>query len=197
MRKYFLMSVVLFLTFSAANPARAVPISYTFEGVGTGSLGGTAFTSEQFTISVSADTDLVVVPFPGSSLSRTENLAANISFSGGSGGIFTVPTSTVVRRDLGDIIFGRLDFNLALFSTFRPEYMSYDLISDIGPLTDLNPEIPLNQFSNVPLDTGLLTFSSIDTITFQAAVVPIPAAVWLFCSGLLGMIGIARRKKAA
>ena len=27
-------------------------------------------------------------------------------------------------------------------------------------------------------------------------VVPIPAAVWLFCSGLLGLVGIARRKKA-
>jgi hypothetical protein len=27
--------------------------------------------------------------------------------------------------------------------------------------------------------------------------VPLPAAVWLFGSGLLGMIGIARRKKAA
>jgi len=29
------------------------------------------------------------------------------------------------------------------------------------------------------------------------AVIPIPAAVWLFGSGLLGLIGIARRKKAA
>lgn len=35
------------------------------------------------------------------------------------------------------------------------------------------------------------------TQTVSAAVVPIPAAAWLFGSGLLGMIGIARRKKAA
>lgn len=34
------------------------------------------------------------------------------------------------------------------------------------------------------------------TIVTQA-VVPIPAAVWLFCSGLLGLIGIARRKNTA
>jgi len=27
--------------------------------------------------------------------------------------------------------------------------------------------------------------------------VPLPPAIWLFCSGLLGLIGIARRKKAA
>lgn len=30
-----------------------------------------------------------------------------------------------------------------------------------------------------------------------SSVIPIPAAVWLFGSGLLGMVGIARRKKAA
>jgi hypothetical protein len=31
----------------------------------------------------------------------------------------------------------------------------------------------------------------------DVAAVPLPAAVWLFCSGLLGLVGIARRKKAA
>ena len=30
----------------------------------------------------------------------------------------------------------------------------------------------------------------------RAPVVPIPAAVWLFGTGLLGLIGVARRKKA-
>jgi hypothetical protein len=29
------------------------------------------------------------------------------------------------------------------------------------------------------------------------APVPVPAAVWLFGSGLLGLVGVARRKKAA
>ena len=31
----------------------------------------------------------------------------------------------------------------------------------------------------------------------QQTVVPVPAAVWLFGSGLLGLVGMARRKKAA
>ena len=41
--------------------------------------------------------------------------------------------------------------------------------------------------------TGVQNMDSIiDNIT---AVVPVPAAVWLFGSGLLGLVGIARRKK--
>jgi hypothetical protein len=31
----------------------------------------------------------------------------------------------------------------------------------------------------------------------DVVVVPVPAAVWLFGSGLLGLVGIARRKKKA
>ena len=32
--------------------------------------------------------------------------------------------------------------------------------------------------------------------TINASAVPVPAAVWLFGSGLLGLVGVARRKKA-
>ena len=39
-------------------------------------------------------------------------------------------------------------------------------------------------------------FNGVVTADFGAAI-PIPAAVWLFGSGLLGLAGVARRKKAA
>lgn len=35
------------------------------------------------------------------------------------------------------------------------------------------------------------------TLTIETTPTPIPAAAWLFGSGLLGLVGIARRKKAA
>ena len=38
--------------------------------------------------------------------------------------------------------------------------------------------------------------ASADLFTLNVSAVPIPAAVWLFGSGLLGLIGVARRKKA-
>ena len=40
------------------------------------------------------------------------------------------------------------------------------------------------------------TFVLGDTCATTVAAVPVPAAVWLFGSGLLGLVGVARRKKA-
>jgi hypothetical protein len=57
----------------------------------------------------------------------------------------------------------------------------------------------------VSLDAGLIDvglrntdtgFYSIAFDNFNITLVPVPAAVWLFASGLIGLIGVARRKKA-
>jgi hypothetical protein len=37
--------------------------------------------------------------------------------------------------------------------------------------------------------------NSLTVTSVNSSVVPIPAAVWLFGSGLIGLIGLARRKK--
>lgn len=53
---------------------------------------------------------------------------------------------------------------------------------------------------NGPKDKGSNTELTIagtwDTSSFNVAVVPVPAAIWLFGSGLLGLAGMARRKSA-
>jgi hypothetical protein len=41
------------------------------------------------------------------------------------------------------------------------------------------------------------TFSGSSVVAKLGPVVPVPAAVWLFSSGLLGLVAVARRKKAA
>jgi len=55
---------------------------------------------------------------------------------------------------------------------------------------------------NVPgtvIDNGVFSIELIDQhLTFKGvSAVPVPPAVWLFGSGLLGLLGVARRRKAA
>lgn len=40
------------------------------------------------------------------------------------------------------------------------------------------------------------TFSKLGLYGIEISQIPVPPAVWLFCSGLLGLISISRRKKA-
>ena len=45
--------------------------------------------------------------------------------------------------------------------------------------------------------TGFQETYTLDNMHMATSPIPVPAAVWLFGSGLLGLVGIARRKKAA
>jgi len=59
--------------------------------------------------------------------------------------------------------------------------------------------ITLQFNSTCGADANCVADFTIDNVSIMADVsaVPVPAAVWLFGSGLLGLVGVARRKKAA
>jgi len=67
---------------------------------------------------------------------------------------------------------------------------------------DLDPTEPLdwtNGYWTVGMSTAYYKdwiMSEVPTAMFGSSPVPIPSAVWLFGSGLLGLVGMARRKKA-
>ena len=66
----------------------------------------------------------------------------------------------------------------------------------------VNPPIDTPAFYNGLVNTPAMMPASVPFHTLPGsgcgqAVVPVPAAVWLFGSGLLGLVGMARRKKAA
>jgi len=69
-----------------------------------------------------------------------------------------------------------------------------DLISNgatVPNLVDLSVLGPIDQLILDPsLDPAGLGYDN-----FSFSVVPVPAAVWLFGSGLIGLVGLARRKK--
>jgi len=47
-----------------------------------------------------------------------------------------------------------------------------------------------------PFGGGASTYPGLDSVSLNVSSVPVPAAVWLFATGLLGLVGVARRKKA-
>jgi hypothetical protein len=77
-----------------------------------------------------------------------------------------------------------------VFSSQGPDIKDADLLTALGVPTNT-----LFNFFGFSIETENGTVVSTDII--NTAVVPVPAAVWLFGSGLLGLVGIARRKKAA
>ena len=62
--------------------------------------------------------------------------------------------------------------------------------------------VEISQSMTVSLTPDLFTgwrdfdFPNTTYAVWEVSAVPVPAAVWLFASGLLGLIGVARRKKA-
>ena len=59
------------------------------------------------------------------------------------------------------------------------------------------PFLSVARFQSTPCVVGVGTCTKPNDGSDWVGAVPVPAAVWLFGSGLLGMVGIARRKKTA
>ena len=70
------------------------------------------------------------------------------------------------------------------------------LLAD-GTITDLSALPPNTDYTLLGGDWDFSPFGSISQIGgfYQISNVPVPGAAWLFASGLLGLIGISRRKK--
>ncbi|MDB4409326.1 VPLPA-CTERM sorting domain-containing protein [Gammaproteobacteria bacterium] len=83
-----------------------------------------------------------------------------------------------------------------------------NFFSNVGPLTPPDPRFPTGVIESdiivsphsIFIDLSTSTWESGDFVSFDLigiSSVPLPSALWLFGSGLLGLIGISRRKKAA
>lgn len=124
-------------------------------------------------------------------------LQSAISLSGGgvfdfNGAYFTAAWNTGLNITVDGLLNNSLIYSsISSFNTDAPTWFNLNfsgidklLISAIGGV-------------NAGLG-GAGVFWAMDNFTYNEEIpaVPVPAAVWLFGSGLIGLIGIARRKKA-
>lgn len=80
--------------------------------------------------------------------------------------------------------------NVLLSDVISSMATSYDLTFDVGPGATLGTYL-----IDVLFVGGDGPGAWADTASFDVRVVPIPAAVWLFGSGLLGLVGMARLRR--
>ncbi|MDT8283217.1 MAG: VPLPA-CTERM sorting domain-containing protein [Gammaproteobacteria bacterium] len=107
------------------------------------------------------------------------------------GAYFTSAWNTGLNITVEGLLNGSVIYDSALlFNTDIPTWFSLNF-SAIDAL-----RISAGGGVNAGLG-GSGEFWVMDNFTFNEAIpgVPIPAAIWLFCSGLLGLVGMARRKK--
>ena len=190
-------AVVAFL-FCAAPTAFAVPITYTYAGFGDGTLGQSTFANQAFTISASADTDNITPWVNASEGPQNTHISTTISIVGL--GSFTIHTPS--HTWLSEGCCGGLGADLGpnWITVTEAEWLNvgYGLDTNLAPVSSDSLR-DVVQFGAVLTSGGWLSFSSIPSITFSAALAPLavaePGVVSLVCMGLLGLTLGRRRPK--
>lgn len=184
-----LLRLTIFLALACAGVAEATPITYLYSGSGTGSLGNVSFTNAEFLITAQADTSNITPWVNAGFGPQNTHLLTTIDIGGLGVHTINMPSHTWVVPD-GSV--GGLGENLYLnWVTLSESFLpGYGLDTAYGPVTDTTPW-DVGQFNSVNTTGGLLSFTSISTITFEAILVPEPSAMPSVAGvGLLGCLWI-------
>lgn len=183
---------------AAASLSYASPITYIFQGIGSGSVGSVAFTSVPFSMEQSSNTNLVTGFVNGAaSIFRTPAASgASIAIAGfGMGSLSTATDVLDIQQAPSSFIALAIASTGSDFGGRGTTFDTYNLQSGVGPI------ITTSQFASgftVATTLGTVSISSISNLTFSAVpaafTVPEPGTFLPLGIGLL--LGIAFRRGA-
>jgi hypothetical protein len=189
------MKAILFLASSVI--ALAGPITYTFTGSVTGTLGSTTFSNAALTATLLGDTTNALPDGGGGFVNDIGAGLASISIAGVGSGTFTdlmyafscPPCSGFIELQAQIGGKGALTFT-------DPAFLAYDLTTAIGPIHSAGPTPAFFLPWSDATSFGTFNITSIQSPTFQATLgagVPEPGTLVLVSAALL-LLGITRRR---
>jgi len=201
-------------------PANAATIDYIFTGLGTGTLGTTAFggfpfaPDVSFTFTITGDTTAVTAGSPSGPPDNGNpfrNVGTSATFVSGSLNANLSNTLVNLNNNNQANTFPSVGFfqtspsvvGEALGTPAGGQLGSYDLTTAFAQINSNSPNFVSFIVQTFATDQGNLTFDHISFLTFEAVIrgseVPLPAALPLFATGLgaLGLLGWRRKRKQA
>jgi PEP-CTERM motif len=170
-----------------AAPAGAAPIRYTEEAIGSGSLGGQAFTNAEVLIPASGNTANITHP---GVLIRNAPIIATVSIAGVGSATFTDPIKVEVEQPNSVAI---LQVGFILGTIEANAFATYDLATSFGPLTHGDLYNPGEAFNTTG---GAFILDSVGPATFTAFA-PEPATLALFGMAVLGLAAVRSGRSAS
>jgi hypothetical protein len=181
----------------AAYAAFAGPITFTMTTTGTGTFGGTPFSSAAITVTSTADTGSVFIAggTPPDVDYEVIALTTTIDIAGFAPATFNDQTYWLDPNGSGDIIFGDVGVAelLGLTVVIGP-LATYNLQSSLGPISSAFdfPTEAFNLFQNIQTSGGPLSLVAMNDTFTAVEAIPEPASLVLGGLGLLALLGARR-----